>query len=824
MTPETKTRFFAMGKLVLVVTGLVIIIYGAYKAIELVVQNVKHDCKDGSSYNDKRDRCEPKCDGEGQQYDVAQNACDCVDGYTKQADGTCVAGGNCKDGWDRCPSDGGVCYDPSNAECINGSVCCSACVIPLRTASVQTTLTDTPPHVFSYQKGQNATLHNGDEVTIDPKPKYNGKDDTTARYYVVNSNDRGVSVAASMESGATVLDFDASTSVYTLKLVGTKPTCCPKGQIYNALQKKCLEKCGGGVDVCPQQTSGCCSTDAPKCDPNGECCTEEDMAADGTCCKDGVPCNGICCRGQQGAAACCGSASGGCGTGSKEAGKGAICGAECVINGQKMVCPANATCATYIDKDGTEKGACIDSTVYNNWDDQNPTYSPAEINGKPTCMDSEGKVHYCTATADGAAGMTYKTTYNFKSAEHKDKVTDIDCAAKAGTVDVYKSVWDPNAGENGQCTAYSHCAYKDEGGNWEPHIPLCLTDPKATDTVCPLHSDDIGKCCQREATKNSSGDTVYSGIVVMAPDGKAAGVRPSDAPDCAMCSGHGSYASGTCTCTTTNTPGWKNSPYTGDFCEKVDAHCTDWMGADGSHSGGMCPHMSATPASWGGGMPDFSGLDHISMPGTVSPTFVGVPGVANPSGCPADGAHLRQYTGGDNMIYDINYNWRTSVESTDPIKCQADRANVICVQGDIPEHDNPPNCSVGWNPSDPYANFGSGFTTRCSAPNTSAGCNSCAYNGVAGCQAPGNFVFDELNSIYKEDGNSGGQQNTVYATAPNYGEIGGKFCSIGASATPPYHQSGATVDTSNAAACPCSAQSTFSGGDGGEYSVVCPSH
>ena len=847
-------------KLTIIMCGVIIIGYFGYKAVNAAISNVQHNCGNDKTYSSTRSRCEPTCSDTGQIYDVVSNLCDCKPGYVLQSDGSCGNPTSCTGKNLPCPPAGGQCYDPSNATCLGDLICSTDSIIPPRQEVALVQLASGSNSVFTFLSSANtgytgysgysgytgpstdlgSSFVSGDQVTVWPNLKYNKTDYTTpdgkipTSYYLINKDGQNVSLSTS-SSGTIALSLDPGDTIYSFTLTGSQPTCCPSGYTWSSTYSECQNICPGG-DICKGATAnGCCPSDSPKCDVNQSCCTADKLSTSGTCCKK-EKCGGECCDDDT---LCCGTKTGGCGTGSPDPGLGAICGGKCSTATGDIVCATpDEICASHKNNDSTFSGACVNAKISNNWD-ATPIYYPPQVNGKNTCLNpADNKIHYCAATQVIAKDMTYTVTYNYTDPNTKDQVTDIDCAAHADNDNVYSTRWDKTAGKNGQCVAHCHCGPNTNNGSASDHLPLCSQLSDDNDIACPLQPGEIGQCCQRSAT---------SGIIINAPGG----IRASDAPDCKLCSGHGTYtfdSVGKCTCDATNNPGWAKSPYTGPYCDIVNAHCTDWMGTGAVNKGGSCPHL--VPTASGQSSTDPGGTNDgnydmwwVGPKNTVTPAFACVPGaMPDATKCPAEESHAFRMVNPHHGEWTVPYNWQTSVIPTpgtlpllsppgDPITCQADLANIICIQGQAQDgsEDNPKQCSIGWDPGDPYKNFPATFTTRCSAPVADVGSQMCDYNGVKGCQAPGNFVFTQASYFDSNAYNDSSVNWWTDIVAPNWASISGKFTGAGTGMVPGLPNSnpitiGPDSATNGIGACPCSAQGSWlsSTNDVKGYGVSCP--
>jgi hypothetical protein len=580
-------KWIAVLKLVVTIGIVTVIGILAYKVITKVMSVVQHDCGDNSTWNDDRSRCESDCKGEGQKYDVNINGCGCDEDYILSPDGLSCTAAVCNIPPNaRCPSDSktGQCYNPNTSKCMtNNSVCPDEQYIKARTVQAAGKLNS---NGINFQTPSPLQFENLSKVTINPPLKIQAKEEPANTVYYIDISSTSATgpslytLLSEAKSGASPITFDASSDTYTV--FGTiSDGCCPPGQHYDpkiTTGVPCSSICPKGADICPHAPGGCCTLDNPVCGKN-KCCAKDGLDTNNYCC-DTPLCNGECCQTHE----CCGSTKDGCNTDGSASGND-MCLTSCKnANGASTVCPRDHICQE-VYSDGKISGGCASSALDACWLAQ-PVHLPHQINLRNDgtkvgniCSDSEGVNHYCVADNESAGDLSYSITYTFDTTNPDcekiiDTVTDADCAAKAGNVDVTNTTWDP---VTKTCVATAKCKDLVTG---ESELPICVTPTTGTiDTICPLNqqTDDVGMCCKLE---NNVGTIVYA----------KGGVRPSDSPMCEVCSGHGDWSSTTSKCTCTNTSqNWLTTPYSGDYCDLVDAKCTNWQGVAGSAPQGSCP-------------------------------------------------------------------------------------------------------------------------------------------------------------------------------------------------------------------------------------------
>ena len=623
----------AVIKLVMIVLVVIVISVAAYYSIKAAISAATDASCDAATSHLVGGKCILKCDQPGQYYDPETKQCVCTAGYTNDG-GTCII--DCSSShMETC---GSSCYNPASQSCVNSSPCPFNRIKSTEAVAVVGTLDPPTSSFFITSTGPDRPAE-GEMVTVSPAlldghgtvigagasgPSGGLSGPSSYLYY---RPDGSTQFNLSLTENGPIQSFLASArQSYT---VLTHPdsasnTCCDVGTFYDPTKKQCMAACASGT-FC---AGACCSGDKPLCGANGICCAV--VTQDGSCCDEGqVSCGGKCCSGK-------------CDT------DGQTCLTKC--EGDNSIFCANG-CVQYKDSKGTEVFGCL-GACESNWDDV-PTYTPARHNGFPVCSPKGSTDLFYCGTVGATSGYEYTTIYTNQG--KPSACTAADCGKKGGQLGALSTTWDPGTSPDtagsGTCTIVSAC---------NNYLPACSES-------CPVASGDVGACC--DTSTPGAGKLVIS-----------AGVRPSDKPACAICSGRGTLNdAGTCVCSIPQN--WKNSPYSGEFCENVNAHCTDWAGTTGSSTGGMCPGVT-TIAPFA---PRITGGPNVSI-NTYAP---GVPAPSN--------------------------------SSTNTF----DTANIICVTDPTTGEQTPAECGATFVPT--------GQQGMCAAPSTDPNCTSCIYNGVAGC-------------------------------------------------------------------------------------------
>lgn len=732
----------------------IIISVGAYYVIKDITKSVnKGDCTAPNKWNDASDRCEPQCDGTASNYDSTSNICVCNTGYTLNSDQVhCdpIPGQACPGNPDvmlRCPTtstDPSSCYDKDQAECINNVICANGSIIQKHTIISKATIgTDNFTFVTS---DTTPLLVSGDTVTVSPALNINKvptTDDTAFTLKMISgtSNSQWNLYSPTAPSTAQYITFDAPEdprTQYTFSKV-ISASCCPAGKRYvsTANPPACVATCPSGVDTKGSSTD-CCSTDEPHWGANGICCSQEHVWLGGNikyCCEDDL-CG----------TSCCGLLT--CDTASK----------KCVNNCGGVNCDiaGGHPCVHWTD---TTTGAAMQgcSTVATNFWEPGDTYDPlvqqshtGDLSYPIYYSDHIGTQVFC-ATSPEERSQIWRTHTYTADPNQRSSVTAADCAYKVGEENVISVSWNQ---DTGVCTGIMSA---------DANFPICTASANSNCPVIPTDAEP-GLCCKYDT---SSGAPVGTLI----PSG---GVRGIDTPGCVPCSGRGTYDSASQKCVCTIPTGWAKSPYTGDFCQFIDAKCTDWKGPGSESPSGMCP-KTATVDNLAGLTP--------SPDSSAKTAFVTI--ASTPADCPPNGQQYAAAPGNlgnlyvDNLYTDNNeYDWHFSPVAN-AIHCQADVANIICKQdqtGD-PTKDNPPNCSAAWT-----ADIGtiSGNITNCQAPQANPACQNITgdYNGVKGCQGVSSFIgWDIVNGDGFMVGGNPFQQNDGYTLYDfDHSETDNKFC------------------------------------------------
>lgn len=255
----------------IIVIALVII--GFSITVYLVVKNLKTQCSDTDTYNEKTKRCEPVCEEDSDKpiYDPDTNTCmECKPGETKSKDGIC---GSCTSSQSHC---GDKCYNPNTHKCIGNN---KICLKSEEVCGSECYNKDTHKCICLSKDGEECS------------------DGDTKIVCKINESACGDKC---YDTGKQTCDVDSHTLCDKDKSYHDGTKCCAKHQ--RPYQDKCVdcgeELCGGtccdGKECC---NGNCCDNSNGEFCKNGICCKEGEINAGGICCKKGeINAGGICCK------------------------------------------------------------------------------------------------------------------------------------------------------------------------------------------------------------------------------------------------------------------------------------------------------------------------------------------------------------------------------------------------------------------------------------------------------------------------------------------------------------------------------------------------